>query len=415
MVLAFLPHPRAALLLGCAAGRALCRLRATGRRLAFSLQPPASHRMSDLYFAYGSNLNDADFHAWCQLRGFESDCMRALGTAMLPDTELVFDHYSRARYGGVLNLRPRLGQVTAGVVFEVMPEGWDVLDIREGAMRTPSRSGRPTHRRSRRHAILADGSVREVFTYEAEQSSTDSFVVPSQDYVEIVRRGLEAYDLDTATLDQAALGQAPDFAVTGLFLCGAEMRGESRFADLARHGVSCVLLAHAEGVLLDLVDATALCLGPEPIRVRGEFLVPVDLPALLAAKDTHEGALPMGAPGGWCRRTVLPVNVGDGHVQPAWAYVVERASLRAAARISSGCWRTYRGGAENFYRALVTAHESRNPQLVAMLQDALHELLRPATAPTLTATPHGIAAALAEGSVSERSLARISGAWAVVP
>src|SRR5271168_2880219 len=89
--------------------------------------------MAQLYFAYGSNLDNTDWAAWCTRNGFDPGCIQAIGPAVLPDVELVFDYHSQGRCGGVLNLRPRLGQCVDGMLFEVSDEGNEALDAKEGA------------------------------------------------------------------------------------------------------------------------------------------------------------------------------------------------------------------------------------------------------------------------------------------
>ena len=90
--------------------------------------------MSDrFYFAYGSNLNAEDWQAWCRRSGFSPDLLEFRTVAYLPDWELVFDYRSSSRNGGALDLKERIGQLTAGAVFEVAPGGWKALDSKEGA------------------------------------------------------------------------------------------------------------------------------------------------------------------------------------------------------------------------------------------------------------------------------------------
>ncbi len=84
------------------------------------------------YFAYGSNLNLKDWDRWCRGHGFATELLTPHSVAYLPDFELVFNHRSKSRQGGVLNIRKRRGQLVAGVIFEVHGDGWDALDKKEG-------------------------------------------------------------------------------------------------------------------------------------------------------------------------------------------------------------------------------------------------------------------------------------------
>src|SRR5271165_2037037 len=91
------------------------------------------------YFAYGSNLNTNHWRQWCRGEGVSPELIRFRSIARLPDRALAFDCRSVNWGGGVLNLRERVGQVTAGVVFEVAPGGWEALDASEGAPGTCQR------------------------------------------------------------------------------------------------------------------------------------------------------------------------------------------------------------------------------------------------------------------------------------
>jgi hypothetical protein len=86
-----------------------------------------------LYFAYGSNLNQQDFDDWCSRRGFSKGLLRFHSKANLPDFDLAFSYRSATRNGGVLDIKPRTGQLVPGVLFEIDDEGWDALDAKEGA------------------------------------------------------------------------------------------------------------------------------------------------------------------------------------------------------------------------------------------------------------------------------------------
>ena len=83
-----------------------------------------------LYFGYGSNLDEENWAAWCEARGFVASSIEALGPAWLPDYEPVFHYQSRLRRGGALDVRPQPGTLTPGALFRV--HDWEGLDAKEG-------------------------------------------------------------------------------------------------------------------------------------------------------------------------------------------------------------------------------------------------------------------------------------------
>ena len=48
-----------------------------------------------LYFAYGSNLNQKDFNDWCNQRGIPEGLLRFHSNANLPDFDLAFSYRSK--------------------------------------------------------------------------------------------------------------------------------------------------------------------------------------------------------------------------------------------------------------------------------------------------------------------------------
>jgi hypothetical protein len=158
--------------------------------------------MTDLYFAYGSNLDSTDWAAWCARQGHDPDCIRPVGPATLPDAELVFDYHSTSRGGGALNLSTRPGQCVDGILFRVSPAGWRALDRKEGAPRA--------YVRRTRTAILPGGTCVQAATYEVVPDRREGFVAPTPDYLDICLRGRRAHGLGTRMLERAASGAAAE-------------------------------------------------------------------------------------------------------------------------------------------------------------------------------------------------------------
>ena len=84
------------------------------------------------YFSYGSNLNPRDLEQWCDRMGRPCALTGVGVPAFLPDHEVVFDYLSTSRKGGVLDLRPAIGKVVPGAVFDVTEDNLRTLDLKEG-------------------------------------------------------------------------------------------------------------------------------------------------------------------------------------------------------------------------------------------------------------------------------------------
>lgn len=149
---------------------------------------------SQLYFAYGSNLDADDLRIYCERHGYPTDLLtRRVGVGVLPDHELVFGRYSRTRQGGVLDLWPTDGAEVHGVLFEVDELAIAMLDAKEGHPHSYART-----------SVKVRVGEREVdaMTY-LSRPETPRLIRPSPAYATLVRRGYQAHGLPLATLDHA--------------------------------------------------------------------------------------------------------------------------------------------------------------------------------------------------------------------
>lgn len=313
-----------------------------------------------LYFGYGSNLDEQDWAAFCRRRGFDPACLTPVGPAWLPDHELVFDYYSPSRGGGALNIRPRVGQVVEGYLFRVTGEGWRALDRKEGAPGYYERF--PTV------ALLPDGRDLAVQTYRACAERVVGFRRPTQAYLEVCRRGRERFGLETRMLDAVSAGREAGFEVAGVFAYGTLMRGEARFALVEQCGLKSVEPAVSQGVLHDFGQWPAMSLessAREYRSVSGELQVVEDLATLLKRLDVIEGFHGFGRAGSLFRRVLIDACLnGDGGVQRAWAYVMDRAPARGE-QIPGGCWRGHRGeGVPPVTRTPMTLYQVQEDEVV---------------------------------------------------
>jgi gamma-glutamylcyclotransferase (GGCT)/AIG2-like uncharacterized protein YtfP len=286
--------------------------------------------LQPLYFAYGSNLNHADWQRWCRDNGHPPDSIRPVGTATLADRELVFHYYAGSRGGGALDLRRRRGQAVDGVLFAVSPAGWIALDAKEGVPNS--------YQRHPCTAIRPDGSHTPAITYLVVPERRRAFIAPTDAYRTLVHDGLRAYGLDTAMLDQVAAGIAPQPTVTGIFVYGTLLRTETRHYILAEHGLTSVQPATVAGRLVNLGRYPALVLDDQGGSVSGEC-ADMRLPAkTLARLDRFEDARTGGDPGGLYRRTLVTATLEDGQTRRVWTYVIDTPPSGAAA-LPGGRWR----------------------------------------------------------------------------
>lgn len=283
-------------------------------------------------FAYGSNTDAADWRRWCDTQGIDAGGVQPVGTALLPDHALCFDYFSRGRGGGALNLRHRPGGYVEGVLLQADAAGWAALDRKEGAP--------DWYQRVQRTAILADGTAQPVATYVVAPHRLRAHCPPSDAYRDIVCRGFAAHGLDPAPVLAAAEHGEGCHPLPWVFTYGTLMRGESnhQVASGAPGGLLEAVPARATGRLHDLGAYPGLALDPA-VPVAGELLRFGDIAAALVAMDALEDALPMGAPGGMYRRTILAVTDAAGRRRRAWAYVMEAAALAGAPVIAAGDWR----------------------------------------------------------------------------
>jgi gamma-glutamylcyclotransferase (GGCT)/AIG2-like uncharacterized protein YtfP len=356
---------------------------------------------AQLYFAYGSNLNTEDWRNWCVNRNkppYNPDDIRRVGAAWLPDFELAFDLHSRTRGGGVLNIRPRVGQRVAGVLFEVLGQGWKALDSKEGAPKV--------YERFETEVIVPGGERLAAITYRASESKRQGFVRPTSEYLEIVRAGLRAHGLDPAMVDAAAGNAVLPMEIDAVFVYGTLMRGESRFSALAVHEPTCILTGYGPGTLYDLENYPGLVLtGQRELLVEGEFVQFERVEDALHALDAIEGFRGFGRPGSLYERTLVDVEVGEDRPRTAWTYVLPEAPSDVRA-IPSSSWREERGRRKPFWARLCAAYAAGD-------ESGLRALLRARGAWRKRRTT--LADALDQCQLTERQLALATQRWVVVP
>jgi len=147
--------------------------------------------MSQLYFAYGSNLNLKDLREFEKRNGinakksFVDSINISDGIFFLPDYQLQFPVYSKGREGGVLDVTPKTGHAVAGKLFEV--ENWDLLDFKEGSPNF--------YKKISITVIDESGKTFDAFTYVVSSKNKKDFVKPNQNYVKVVSDGYKEFGI----------------------------------------------------------------------------------------------------------------------------------------------------------------------------------------------------------------------------
>lgn len=280
-----------------------------------------------LYFAYGSNLDDENWSAWCNHEGYDPRSIEPLGPAWLPDYELVFHYQSRLRKGGALDIRPRRGTAVAGALFRV--NDWEALDAKEGV------SG-SYYQRLPVTALTHDGNAHRATTYTVCDARVGEFVPPGPEYRAMVSRGLSRFGHDHEAFLVAAEGRSPAASPSMLFTYGTLMRGQRGHA-LIEPRVRCAHgPAHVAGASLVRVDwYPGLVLGSDG-TVRGELYEIDGIGTLLQELDIYEEFLGYEDPQSLYRRSLLNVVADEGPAL-AWTYVFLGDS-DSLPRVSSGFW-----------------------------------------------------------------------------
>lgn len=360
-----------------------------------------------MVFAYGSNLNLADFNSWCEKHGKPENLLKFKMTGLLPDHELAFSYRSESRNGGVLDVRPCKGQVVQGVLFEVGEEGLQALDQKEGV-------GIHCYERIPVQVIDSRGNIIDAITYRVCKNKTRDYVKPSREYLKIVRAGLREWDLSTDPVNAAAENRSSK-KPNGFFFYGTLLRGESRFPMIKKFGIQCVILANTFGRLLDLGEYPGLVdIDVSELEVLGEFVRLENPDEAIPELDEIEGFRGYGKSGSLYRRTIIEVHVGDGRTRQAWTYCLESERI-SGTPIESGDWREHLGKREDFLNRLAEIHSGRDEMRLAerIAQDIRFSRHEDREQDIRSLLP--ISRILANGELSERKLAMASGLWTAVP
>jgi len=289
---------------------------------------PAIHPPATLYFGYGSNLNDADMRRWADERNVPHLDIQPLEPVWLPDYVPIFDYYSRSRQGGAINLRPRRGGLTPGVLFRAADQDWRSMDRKEGA-------GGGFYRRLPIWALDHRGNRIAAETYEACPDRRGAYCKPSEGYLRIVQEGLARFGLPQEGLSAAAQDRSVPYTVRHLFVYGTLRSGGTRHGLLSEEERASLQPAEIDGHLLNLGAYPGFLPGPG--TVHGELISLEDVSSQLGQLDSVEGFNGYGSPLSLFHRVLVTARVPTGDPVLAWTYAVVNPPL-AALLITSGDW-----------------------------------------------------------------------------
>jgi len=238
--------------------------------------------------------------------------MRGWGRAYLPDHEPAFHYHSPVRRGGALDVRPARGRVAPGVLFEVNDAALRALDEKEGVS---------LGRYARVPVTVLDerGAAHSAITYRVRDEWLSArHEPPTEEYAEIVRRGLRSHGIDTKLFEESV--QRLGTKGAPVFVYGTLKQGHCRAHLMGRFTAH--EDGHVPGTLVDLGEWPGLLLeGVEPVH--GEVFHYDDAPPLEVLDEVedfvgyHEGR---AAPGSSYLRSLVKVRTGRGEVL-AWTYV----------------------------------------------------------------------------------------------
>ena len=283
-------------------------------------------QLPPLYFAYGSNLNKHDWNRNGFRPPFDS-AFEKVGNAWLPDHALAFTYHSSVRGGGVLDVIEQKDCCVPGALFRLKNKrGWDALCQKEGA---------PYEVKSKQ-VLMRNNKLVPCFTFVVRaEFFQGKFVTPSEEYVEVVRKGLRCHRLPTDVLEAVAGGVAAP-PVDTFFCYGTLRKGECRYRVMQALGILAEQHGRVCGRLHDCGAYPAITLdAPQNAVVHGDFIQVRCVDEAFRRLDAIEGFVP-GREHNLYNRRLVPVCLDDRSVRIAWGY--EYARPLPERIIVSGDW-----------------------------------------------------------------------------
>ncbi len=280
-----------------------------------------------LYFAYGSNLDQAQWARWCAEHGYDRKCIELLGPAWLPDHEPVFHYRSRVDAQGRLDVRPRLGTTTPGALFRVWD--WAALDAKEGV------AGR-YYERVDATVLTDDGRAHQAVTYRVCAQRVQGYIAPGAEYFGYVQRGLFHLGHAQDQLVAAANGQSLPAVPNQLFAYGTLMQGYRRHDLIEEQLCGPPIGATVRGASLVRIDWYPGLVLSDAGSVRGQLMELQDVGATLTVLDAYEDFAGYGTEGSLYRRSLMRSD-SDSGTKLAWTYIY-LGDTRETPVLASGVW-----------------------------------------------------------------------------
>lgn len=144
--------------------------------------------MSNLYFAYGSNLDQNQMIERCPNSNI-------YGFGVLLDSRLCFEGYSVSRKGSVCSIEDYPGAYLEGVLYALDDSDLRSLDKYEGYPKTYDRSLR---------TVITDGGLEiEAWVYKRRVKMGEDLRLPSEEYLSLVYGGYRRYGFNLRNLHEA--------------------------------------------------------------------------------------------------------------------------------------------------------------------------------------------------------------------
>ncbi len=143
------------------------------------------------YFAYGSNMNWNDLDDWCRRHNYSPiDPGTNLEPGVAKGYKLIFNHWSKSRNGGALNLIRSMNDEVCGIVFTLSNKDFRKIKEKEGV----------AYRLYSINVVLAGKKVIGAKTFKAEDSRV--LHPPTDEYLKIVLAGAECFNLGEKCLER---------------------------------------------------------------------------------------------------------------------------------------------------------------------------------------------------------------------
>ena len=357
-----------------------------------------TYKFEKLIVSFGSNTNLDDLNSYAKRNGFPENCFHFEKVIQLPDHKLAFDTNSNKRGGGVLNIQRAIGHITEAALFSTTQVGLEILREKEGV---PFK-----YEEKQIIAIDHDGSEIPALTYIVKPELRKPYFAPSDDYLNICRKGYEDFGIDTENLILAAKNETLK-PFPALFAYGTLMRCEERFHVIEQAGLSCALTAFCFGSLSTNGNFPALNLLGEGFS-RGDYFVSNDISSLLRKTDTIEGFVGFGSEKNFFRRTCVDVDVGGVGQRLAWVYTMD---TQLDKNLETNDWRDFQGKRNAFSADLVRSHASKVDNFYEGLTQNYFRFGRADGKTTPLSQDEVIKMLLNEDTLSERTMAQVSDCW----